>query len=152
MPRFVTHLFTIAAVAGISLIVSYDHKDVSGTYTSHGESLIVKGYEHPPETLHSLGVLLLFSAGALTHLILLLQYSVIQGQCVMIEGCDMSVDIQLEQGGEVIYVITMTIFLLCFALNAVTTAIILEYLTLSFYISLFVIAIGTRIDIESKVC
>ena len=62
----------------------------------------------------------------------------------------MMADIALEFGGEVIYIVTMTIFLLCFALNSVTTAIALEYLTLSFYIALFIIAIGTRVDISNK--
>ena len=151
--RLLTHILTITAALGISLIVSFDHQDVRGTYTHNGETLVVTGYQHSPGTLHGLGVLLLFLSGALTHIILLVQYSMIQGQCAVEkvnDQCNMMADIALEFGGEVIYIVTMTIFLLCFALNAVTTAIALEYLTLSFYISLFIIAIGTRVDISNK--
>ena len=152
--RLLTHILTITAALGISLIVSFDHQDVEGTYTHNDETLVITGYHHSPGTLHGLGVLLLFSSGALTHIILLVQYSMIQGQCAVEKSndkCNMMADIALEFGGEVIYIVTMTIFLLCFALNAVTTAIALEYLTLSFYISLFIIAIGTRVDISNKI-
>ena len=151
--RLLTHILTITAALGISLIISFDHQDVRGTYTHNGETLVVTGYQHSPGTLHGLGVLLLFLSGALTHIILLVQYSMIQGQCAVEkvnDQCNMMADIALEFGGEVIYIVTMTIFLLCFALNSVTTAIALEYLTLSFYITLFIIAIGTRVDISNK--
>ena len=152
--RLLTHILTITAALGISLIISFDHQDVRGTYTHNGETLVVTGYQHSPGTLHGLGVLLLFSSGALTHIILLVQYSMIQGQCAVEKNdddkCNLTTDLALELGGEVIYIVTMTIFLLCFALNAVTTAIALEYLTLSFYISLFIIAMGTRVDISNK--
>ena len=151
--RLLAHALTITAALGISLIISFDHQDVEGTYTHNGETLVITGYQHSPGTLHGLGVLLLFLPGALTHIILLVQYSMIQGQCAVEKSndqCNMMADIALEFGGEVIYIVTMTIFLLCFALNAVTTAIALEYLTLSFYISLFIIAIGTRVDISNK--
>ena len=151
--RLLAHALTILAALGISLIISFDHKDVGGTYTHNGETLVITGYQHSPGALHSLGVLLLFLPGALMHIILLLQYSMIQGKCAVEKGdakCDLMVDIALELGGEVIYIVTMTMFLLCFALNAVTTAIALEYLTLSFYLGLFIIAIGTRVDISNK--
>ena len=151
--RSLTHLLTVTAALGISLIISFDHQDVGGTYTHNSETLVITGYDQSPGALHGLGVLLLFLSGALTHIILLVQYSIIQGNCAVEKNddrCNMMVDIALQLGGEVIYIVTMTIFLLCFALNAVTTAIALEYLTLSFYISLFIIAIGTRVDISNK--
>ena len=151
--RLLTHLLTVTAALGISLIISFDHKDVEGTYTHNSETLVITGYDQSPGALHGLGVLLLFLSGALTHIILLVQYSIIQGNCAVEKNddrCNMMVDIALQLGGEVVYIVTMTIFLLCFALNAVTTAIALEYLTLSFYISLFIIAIGTRVDISNK--
>jgi len=147
--RYLIHTLTALAALGISLVVSFDHQDISGMYTHHYEILVVSGYGESPGTLHGLGVVLLFGSGAGMHAILLWQYSMLQSQYRL--KYDISWDIALEYDTELLYIVTMTAFFVFFLLNAVATAIILEYTTLTLYVALFVVAIWTRVDVLEKI-
>jgi len=147
--RYLIHTLTALAAIGISLVVSFDHQDIAGMYTYHYEILVVSGYSASPVSLHGLGVVLLFGSGAGVHAILLWQYSMIQSQYRLMY--DISWDIALECGTELLYVGTMTAFFVFFLLNAVATAIMLEYITLALYVALFIVAIWTTVDVVEKI-